>query len=351
MKAGVDRGDVSPTPSRLKALGLAAGAVVATVAAVAGLLGALRINPLTVYGLIILGAVGTPYNLSETFVQATPLILAGLGVALCFSARLWNIGAEGQLYVGAIAAVAIGLNIFRLPPPLVMPLALLAGLLAGAAWGFIPAILKLRFRAQEVLVTIMLNYVAIIVSGMVISGPWAQGTVPETKSIIPAAELPVVFAGTRFHVGVLIALASAVVVWGILYRTVVGYQIRAVGLNPDAAHLAGVRVGRVIIAAFCLSGGLAGLGGATLVLGIYHALVDGLSPGYGYTAIAVALLGNLHPLWTVLAAWLFAALYVGSQNMQIAAGVPVSLVLIIQSLLLLIILATRLVRIRGGNEQ
>lgn len=333
----------------LKTLELATGAVVLTLAAVAVLLVALDVNPLSTFGSIVVGAVGSPYNLSETLVQATPLILAGLGVALSFTARLWNIGAEGQLYAGAIGAVSVGLNVLGLPLPVVMPLALLAGVLAGAGWGLIPAVLKLRFQAQEVLVTIMLNYVAIIFSSMIISGPWAHGIVPRTRSIVQAAELPVIFPGTRFHVGVLIALACAVVVWGLMYRTVLGYRIRVVGLNADAGRLAGIRVGAVVTATFCISGGLAGLAGATLVLGIHHALVDGLSPGYGYTAIAVALLGGLHPLWTVMAAVLFAALYVGSQNMQIATGLPVSLVLVVQSLLVLVLLATRVIHMRGSD--
>jgi simple sugar transport system permease protein len=349
MKLAVTHRKFAASAPWLKTLELATGAIVLTLAAVAVLLVALDVNPLSTFGFIVIGAVGSPYNLSETLVQATPLILAGLGVALSFTARLWNIGAEGQLYAGAIGAASVGLNVLGLPLPVVMPLALLAGVLAGAVWGLIPAVLKLRFQAQEVLVTIMLNYVAIIVSSMIISGPWAHGIVPRTRSIVQAAELPVVFPGTRFHIGVLIALACAVVVWGLMYRTVLGYRIRVVGLNVDAARLAGIRIGTVVIATFCISGGLAGLAGATLVLGIHHALVDGLSPGYGYTAIAVALLGGLQPLWSVMAAVLFAALYVGSQNMQIVAGLPVSLVLVIQSLLVLVLLATRVIHMRGSD--
>ncbi len=346
--AGVRR-KTTITAAGLTTLWQAAGAVVLTLAAVTALLVALDVNPLSTFGFIIVGAVGSTYNLTETLVQATPLIFAGLGVALSFTARLWNIGAEGQLYVGAIAAVSVGLNVLGLPLPVVMPLALFAGVLAGAVWGLIPAVLKLRFQAQEVLVTIMLNYVAIILSSMIISGPWAHGIVPRTRSIVPAAELPIIFPGTRFHIGVLIALVCAVVVWGLVYRTVLGYRIRMVGLNVDASRLAGIRVGTIVTATFCISGGLAGLAGATLVLGIHHALVDGLSPGYGYTAIAVALLGGLHPLWTVMAAVLFAALYVGTQNMQIATGLPVSLVLVIQSVLVLVLLGTRAAQIRGSH--
>ncbi len=341
----------APSVLSLKMLELATGAVILTLAAVAVLLIGLRVNPLATYGLIVVGAVGSPYNLSETLVQATPLVLAGLGVALSFTAGLWNIGGEGQLYAGAIAAVSVGLNVLGLPLPVVMPLALLAGMLAGAVWGLIPAVLKHRFQAQEVLVTIMLNYVAIIAASMVISGPWAHGIVPRTRSIVQAAELPVLFPGTRFHIGVVLALACAIAVWVLMYRMVLGYQIRVVGLNADAARSAGVRVGAVMTATFCISGGLAGLAGAMLVLGIHHALVDGLSPGYGYTAIAVALLGGLHPFWIVLAAVLFAALYVGSQNMQIVTGLPVSLVLVIQSLLLLLLLATRVVHMRGSDAR
>lgn len=351
MRAAVARGLWVTPAAWLKTLERAAGAVALTLAVVAVLLIVLKVDPLSTYRLIAVGAVGSSYNLSETMVQSTPLILAGLGVTLSFTARLWNIGAEGQLYAGAIGAVAAGLNILGAPLPIVMPLALLASVLAGAAWALIPAVLKLRFQAQEVLVTIMLNYVAIILSSMVISGPWAHGIVPRTRSIVAAAELPVLFPGTRLHIGVALALVCAIAMWVLMYRTVLGYRIRIVGLNADAARLAGVPIGAVTLATFGISGGLAGLAGGTLVLGIHHALVDGLSPGYGYTAIAVALLGGLHPLWTVMAAVLFAALYVGSQSMQIATGLPVSLVLVIQSILILVLLATRVVHTGGGDAR
>ncbi len=330
---------------------LAAAAAALTLGAVGILLVVLGVNPLVAYGLMVTGSVGSPYGISETLVQATPLLFAGLGVALSFTARLWNIGAEGQLYAGAIASVSVGLNVVHFPAAWVMPLALTAGALGGAAWGLIPALLKLRFRAQEVLVTIMLNYVAIYLSSMVISGPWADPIAPKTRDIVPAAVLPILVPGTRMHIGVLIALGCAVLLTLVMARTTLGYRIRAVGHSTDAARLAGIPIAGVVITTFCVSGALAGLAGASLVLGTQHALVDGLSPGYGYTAIAVALLGGLHPLGTVAAALVFAGLYVGSQFMQIATGIPASLVQVIQGILLLTVLAARLTGIGGDMRR
>jgi ABC-type uncharacterized transport system permease subunit len=305
----------------------------------------LHIDPLLAYGLVLSGAVGSPYALSETLLQAIPLILAGMAISVAFTARLWNIGAEGQLYAGAIASVLIGLNILGLPPVLLLPLGLACGAVAGAIWGAIPAVLKVRFGAHEVLVTIMLNYVAILLSSMVIRGPWADPAAPQTRQIENAATLPVIIPGTRLHAGILIALAAAVVVWFLLYKTTVGFKMRSVGSNPDASRAGGISVAFVTITTFCISGALAGLAGASLVLGTQHSLVDGLSADYGYTAIAVALIGRLHPLGTVLGALFFAALYVGSQYMQIATGVPGSFVQVIQGVLLLTVLAAGLVNL------
>lgn len=326
---------------------LAVGAIVLTLTSVGALLVLLGVNPWLAYALMVKGAVGSVYNTSETFVQATPLLFTGLGVALSFTARLWNIGAEGQLYAGAIASAAIGLGVWHLPAALVMPIAVAAGALGGVLWALIPAVLKVLFRAQEVLTTIMLNYIAIYLSSMVISGPWADPIAPKTRDVIGAAYLPTFLPGTRLTLAVPLAFACAGLLWVLMYRTTWGYRVRAVGLNADAARLAGIRVRAIIVSAFCVSGGLAGLAGASLVLGTQHALVDRLSPGYGYTAIAVALLGGLHPLGTAAAALVFAGLYVGSQYMQIAIGIPATLVQVLQGILLLTALATRLVGTPG----
>ena len=335
-----------PQAGRARTATLAAISLGVTLLLVAILLLALGVDPLYAGVLIVQGAFGNPYAVSETFVQMTPILLAALGVAIAFRAGLWNIGAEGQLYAGAIGSVLVGMNLFHLPAFTLMVAALLAGALAGAFWGLVPAILKVRFGAQEVLVTIMLKYVALLASSMVISGPWHDPIVPKTRDIEAAANLPVLLPGTRLHLGFLLALIAAVVMYFVMNRSVLGYRIRAVGLNRNAARLAGIKVTSVTLTTFAVSGALAGLAGATLVQGINHALVDGLSPGYGYTAIAVALLGRLHPLYTVVSAMIFGALYVGTQSMQIVTGIPSAFVLVIQSVLLLAILATRLIDVR-----
>jgi general nucleoside transport system permease protein len=336
-----------PAPGRTRTAVLAGLSLGASALVVSAILLALSVDPISAAVLIGQGAFGDPFAISETFVQMTPLLLAGLGVAVAFRAGLWNIGAEGQLYAGAIGAVLVGLNLLHLPSFSLLVMALVAGALAGALWGLIPALLKVKFGAQEVLVTIMLNYIALLASSMVISGPWHDPIVPKTRDIDPAAMLPVLVPGTRLHLGVPLALVAAVVIFAVMNRSVLGYRIRAVGFSRDAARLAGIHVNTVTVVTFCISGALAGLAGATLVMGIHHALVDGLSPGYGYTAIAVALLGRLHPLWVVLSAVIFAALYVGTQSMQIVTGLPSDFVLVIQSVLLLSILAARLIDVRG----
>src|ERR1700694_3293947 len=311
-----------PRAGRARTAALAAISLGSTLALVALLLLALGVDPLTAGFLIVQGAFGDSYAISETLVQMTPILLAGLGVAVAFRAELWNIGAEGQLYAGAICSALVSLNLLHLPAFTLMVAALFAGAIGGALWGLVPAILKVRFGAQEVLVTIMLNYIALLASSMVISGPWHDPIVPKTREIEAAANLPVLLQGTRLHLGVVLALVAAVVMYFVMNRSVLGYRIRAVGLSRDAARLAGIKVNAVTLITFGISGALAGLAGATLVQAIHHALVDGLSPGYGYTAIAVALLGRLHPLWLVVSAVIFAALYVGSQSMQIVTGIP-----------------------------
>jgi general nucleoside transport system permease protein len=321
-------------------------AVSVTFVLVAGLLVALGLDPLPIFRFVLIGALGDAYNRAETLVQATPLVLLGLAISVAFSGGLWNIGAEGQLHLGAIAAVGVGLNGLGLPLPALMPAALLSGAAAGAAWGAIPAILKVGFRAQEVLVTIMLNYIALLLTTMVITGPWAHPVVPKTRNIVEAAALPILWPGTRLNGGALVALVCVPLVWLLMRHTVLGYRIRALGVNADAARLGGVPVGPTIIAAFGTSGALAGLAGAILVLGVQRSLVEGLSPGYGYTAIALALLARLRPLWILPVSILFAGLYVGGQNMQVVMNVPVALVQIMISLFLLVVLGPGWGRVR-----
>lgn len=332
----------------LKGQVLPLGAILAALAVGAALLLSLRVNPLVAYGHLVLGSLGNLNGLTETLVKTTPLLLAGLSVALAFNGGVWNIGAEGQLYVGALAAVGVGINQLHLPSPLLLPLAILLGFLLGGLWGAIAGLLKVRLQANEVIVTIMMNYVAILGASYLVNGPWAMGFVPITKRIEPSAALPLLVPGTRLHAGLLIALLAALLVYVLIFKTRLGYEIRAMGHNLDAAVYAGMRVNRNAVLALGLGGGLAGLAGVGEVAGVHHVMMETISPGYGYTAIVVALLGKLHPLWMVLSAFLFSALYVGADAMQRAVGIPTAMVWVIQGLLVLFLLGSRLLNRYAG---
>jgi simple sugar transport system permease protein len=263
-------------------------------------------------------------------------------VAICFQCGVWNVGVEGQLYIGAIATVGLGINFLGLPGYMLIPVCILGSFIAGGLWGLLPGWLKVRFGANEVIVTIMMNYIAIIFSTYLISGPWASGFTPVTKSIEPAARFPVLISGTRLHGGFVIGLVMAVLLAFLMYRTVLGYQIRAIGNNPDAARYAGVPVGRRMMLTLTIGGGVAGLAGLGEVAGIHGNMPDGISPGFGFIGIVVALLGGLHPLWIILSSLFFSALLVGAESMQRVVGIPVSLVWVLQGLIVICILASRL---------
>lgn len=319
-------------------------AVLAALATGAFLMLAIRADPLLAYKFLFLGAFGNVNGVAEVFVKATPLLLAGLGVAVAFRCGIWNIGAEGQLYVGAVAAAGVGIFLQGPPAYATLPLVILSGFAAGAAYGAIPGLLKVRFGANEIIVTIMLNYVAVFLTGYLVNGPWLEpgGFVPKSADITRASRLPVLIAGTRLHAGALVALAAAAALSLFLYRTIWGYRLRAVGANPEAARFSGIRVNRQVVMSMVLGGALAGLAGAGEVAGVHYHLVDDLSPGYGYTAIVVALLGKLHPLGLIVAAFFFAALQVGSESMQRSTGMHMAAIFIIEGLIVLFLLGTRL---------
>ena len=303
------------------------------------------------YGGLYAGAIGNPFvsitPITETLLRATPLILAGLAVALGFRAGLFNIGAEGQIYIGALFATAVGINFGDMPFFLHMPLAVLAGFVGGAVWGFIPGILKARTGAHEVITTIMLNYVSYLVVDLALHQPFFQRpdrSDPVSKFIEKSAVLPPIFADQRLHWGIFVALLAAVAVWWLLFRSTKGFEFRAVGLNPSAARYAGMNISRTIVLTMMISGGLAGLAGASEILGTNLRLTPGFSPHWGFDAIAIALLGASRPLGVVVAAILFGALRAGATPMQAATGIPVDLVTVIQGLIILFIAAPALVR-------
>lgn len=289
------------------------------------------------------GSFGSPYAItSATLVRAVPLILTGLAVALAFRAGVFNIGAEGQLLVGAAAAAATAGALGDATRIIVIPAVLIASMASGAAWAAIADWLRRRFDVLEVISTILLNFVAINLIGFLVRGPLQEPTrvFPQTPTLEPTARLPILLDGSRLHLGALIALAAAVSLWWFLRDRAGGFRIDAAGANPDAAAVAGqIDVGAVSTRAFLASGALAGLAGAVELTGVTFALYENLSPGYGYTAIAVALLARLHPLGVLAAGILFAALDVGANAMQRDAGVPSALVHAVTAIVILGVVA------------
>ncbi len=285
----------------------------------------------------------------ESMVAATPYIFAGLSVALGFRGGLFNIGAEGQIFVGAITATYVGYAVVGLPAIVHLPLALAAGALGGALWGFIPGWLKARTGAHEVINTIMMNYIAFRLSDWLLSnkGPMMapDQSNPVSPTILESAWLPRFFEQPiRFHLGFFLALATAYLVYWFLFRTTWGFDLRTAGANPHAARYAGIKTGRAIILTMTLSGALAGLAGTNEVLGVNHNLAMAFSSGYGFDAIALALLGRSHPLGVVLASLLFGTLRSGATRMQVVSGVPIDIISVIQATILAFMAAPAIIR-------
>ncbi len=283
----------------------------------------------------------------ESLVAATPYIYGGLAVALGFRSGLFNIGVEGQLFLGATFSVFVGYSITGLPAIIHIPLALLAGALGGGLWGFIPGWLKAKTGGHEVINTIMMNYIAFRLSDYLLTGPMKrpESFVPASPDIQPSAMLPRFFAEPiRFHLGFFIALAVAWLVYWFLFRTKWGFDLRTVGANPNAARYAGMSIVGSTVLAMSLSGALGGLAGTNEVLGVNHNLAMAFSAGYGFDSIALALLGKSHPLGVVLAALLFGTLRNGATRMQVAAGIPIDIISILQALILAFVAAPAIIR-------
>ncbi len=283
------------------------------------------------------------FDTVETAVKATPLILTGLAVAVAFRAKFWNIGAEGQLLAGAMAAAFIG-GRASLPDWSLEPLMILCGAAAGAAWALLPAVLRTRYKVDDVVTTLLLNFVMFYAMTALLDGPWKDplSGYPDSPDIRMEAEFPVLLRATRLHLGILVALAAALLVWFLMNRTVLGFAIKAVGENPHAAAYAGMSIGRVILAAAAVSGALAGLAGVGEVGGVHFQVMAGLSPGYGYSGIVIAMLAGLSPLGVVPAAFFFAVVITGAEGMSRATGVPVYLADVIQGVALISMLAALL---------
>lgn len=286
------------------------------------------------------------WPITESLVTSVPYIFAGLAVALGFRCGLFNIGVEGQLFIGALGSVFVGYSLKGLPMIIHLPLAFLGGAVAAGLWGAVAGYLKAKTGAHEVINTIMMNYIAFRLSDWLLNGPMKRpGYVPVSPSIQESAWLPRFFPlPIRLHAGILVALAVAFLVYWLLFKTTIGFEIRSVGANPDAARYAGVNITRNFVLAMFLSGALAGMAGANEVLGINHNLASAFSSGYGFDSIALALLGKSHPAGVVLAAFLFGTLRSGATRMQSLAGIPIDIISILQALIVIFIAAPAIIR-------
>jgi simple sugar transport system permease protein len=309
-----------------------------------------RVSPIDGFSALFDGAFGTTSEFAETLVSATALLFPALGIALAFRAGLFNIGAEGQIILGGLAAGIAG---YLVPGPPVVSIAvtLLAGAAAGGVWGGIAGFLKARFNANEVIATLMLNVLALLLATYCVNGPlhFAAANEGETPLLAHSAWLPAIIPQTRLTIAFVIAVLLAFALRFVFTRTVFGYEVRAAGEAPEAARRAGIDLGRIALLAMTLSGAIAGIGGATIVTGVLHRFNTGLSPGYGFVAIAVALVGNLEPLWIGVAAFAFGILQNGALSMQAEANVPRDIVNVIEGLVIIALAGRRYVNSRRST--
>jgi general nucleoside transport system permease protein len=338
-------------------LALPAAAVAALLLGAVMLL-ALGANPLEAYRALVEGAFGGLRPLTDTAVKAIPLMLVGVGITIAFRANVLNIGGEGQMVMGGLAGTATALAVPDLPPALLVPLVLVAGAAGGGLWGAVAGALKAYFNVNEILSTIMLNIVAVQVMNYLLRGPLVDRSfsgfslIPQTTRLSPNADLPVLVPGTQLHAGILVALLAAVGAFLLLWRTGVGFRVRAVGLSRDAATYAGMPVKRTITLALTLSGAMAGLAGAILVFGSasHRMVTDGSATGFtgsaGFNGIVAALFGGLNPLWTVLSSFIFGGLLVGGNAVQIAVQVPTALIVALNGLIVVFVVSMEFVRQR-----
>lgn len=300
------------------------------------------VNPLVAYGALLEGALGSADNFSSSLVKTIPLGLTGLAIILSYKAGIFNIGGEGQIQVAAIAATLIGTQFAGMNPILHVALCLAGAALAGGIFALIPGIAKAYKGFNEIIIGMLLNYIAILFVSFMVQGPikMKDQYYPQSLPLEPSARLPYILPGTHLHAGILLLVVACVIIYFIMFKTSLGYRLRAVGFNARASQYGGIDAKKMMALAMLLSGGMAGIAGGVEIMGVHGRLIENFSPGYGYDAIAVALLANLHPIWLLLSAFFFGALRNGAINMQIVTGVPVSFVYIIQALAVLFVVGS-----------
>ncbi|MHC1784747.1 MAG: ABC transporter permease [Anaerolineaceae bacterium] len=318
----------------------------------------LKANPLEAYSALLNGAFGNVYGLTQSVVKATPLLLVGLGICIAFRASVINIGAEGQIIAGALMATWFPLAFRDWPGWLLIPVTLILGFLSGAAWGFIPGILKAKLKVNEILSTVMMNAIAVQLMNLLIrsvlmdpAGITAGTYLAQSERLPEQVWLSKLVPQTQLHAGAIIAILLSVVVYIFLWRTTIGYRIRSVGLNPDASRYSGINVPYYQALSLTLAGGFAGLAGVIEVIGVQHRLLEGITSGYGFSGIVAALFGGLHPLGAIPASFLFGSLLVGADKMQRAVQVPSSLIDTILGLIVLFVVGSSLLSQRWSAKR
>ena len=307
-----------------------------------GLILAVGAKPSVAFHALLSGAFGSANSIAESLLKATPLLFAALGMCAAFQCRIWNIGAEGQLYIGALAATITGVYLPLSSSLIAIPIMIIVSFLAGGCWAVIPGWLKSRFGVSEIITTIMMNYIAIFLISYAVHHPLRdpKGYLPQSRLLADPTLLPNLIAKTRLHLGIVLAIIGAILLYLIFRKTTLGYQMRVVGRNTLAAQFGGMNVGGIILLSMLISGGFAGLAGMGEVAGVHHRLLENISPGYGYTAIVIALLSYLHPLAVIIVSILFAGLIVGADAMQRVAGLPAALTFVVQGFVVLCVLGS-----------
>ena len=329
------------------ALGIVGGLLVGAL-----ILGLTGTNPLKAYYVLLKETWGSSWGIQQTIQKFIPLSLVGLGLSIAFRSKVFNIGGEGQIYAGGIVGGLVAIYLGFLPPVVMLPLMFTAAFAGGVAWVLLPALLRAFYRVDEVITTLMLNYVGFWLVDFLVRGPITDPVTPgleQSRPFSAASRLPIIIPNTRINLGLLVVLVSAAMVYILLWRTRWGYEFRAIGINPEAAAYGGISLTKCSFVPLLLSGGFAGLAGIIECAGVHGHLIAGFSPGYGYTAIAVALLGRLQPIGILLSGLFFATLAVGGDALQYDMGVPAYLSMVIQAVIVILVICVETVRLGRKN--